>query len=117
MVIQCIQSIKASSAPRGRPLAKRFGDQVADNYLAHGDRVKFGSHYLEVRETPRHTGGCLTYVLDYETKLYPTHDYRGIMVTSVDEEKREARRLQLPVILNTFADTGYDPLERPCQNW
>jgi glyoxylase-like metal-dependent hydrolase (beta-lactamase superfamily II)/rhodanese-related sulfurtransferase len=32
--------------------------------LAHGDRVAFGGRHLEVRATPGHTNGCLTYVLD-----------------------------------------------------
>ncbi len=32
--------------------------------LAHGDRVRFGARHLEVRATPGHTDGCLTYVLD-----------------------------------------------------
>ncbi|WP_216900736.1 MBL fold metallo-hydrolase [Synechococcus sp. CCY 9618] len=32
--------------------------------LTHGDRVGFGSRHLEVRATPGHTDGCLTYVLD-----------------------------------------------------
>ncbi|MEX1317048.1 MAG: rhodanese-like domain-containing protein [Synechococcaceae cyanobacterium] len=39
----------------------------ADNVtlpLRHGDRVHFGSRHLEVRSTPGHTDGCLTYVLD-----------------------------------------------------
>jgi glyoxylase-like metal-dependent hydrolase (beta-lactamase superfamily II)/rhodanese-related sulfurtransferase len=36
----------------------------ADRLLAHGDRVGFGTRHLEVRATPGHTGGCLTYVLD-----------------------------------------------------
>lgn len=32
--------------------------------LKHGDRVAFGGRALEVRATPGHTDGCLTYVLD-----------------------------------------------------
>ncbi len=106
----------------------------ADRYLAHGDRVHFGKRYLEVRATPGHTQGCLTFVLDDESMaftgdcllirgsgrtdfqqgdaramyrsvrsqiltlppaclLYPAHDYRGLTVTSVDEERRFNPRL------------------------
>ena len=39
----------------------------ADNVtlpLHHGDRVRFGVRGLEVRSTPGHTDGCLSYVLD-----------------------------------------------------
>jgi glyoxylase-like metal-dependent hydrolase (beta-lactamase superfamily II)/rhodanese-related sulfurtransferase len=32
--------------------------------LHHGDRVGFGSRFLEVRSTPGHTDGCLSFVLD-----------------------------------------------------
>ena len=96
--------------------------------------MKFGKRYLQVRATPGHTNGCLTYVLDDETMaftgdcvlirgcgrtdfqqgdpramyravhaqifslpeaclLYPAHDYRGLTVTSVGEERRFNPRL------------------------
>lgn len=45
-------------------LAAASGAAHADRLLQHGDRVAFGSRYLEVRATPGHTNGCLTYVLD-----------------------------------------------------
>ena len=105
------------------------GAEGADRYLEHGDRVTFGDRYLEVRATPGHTSGCLTYVLDDRSSaftgdcllirgcgrtdfqegdagemyrsiheqifalpdaclVYPAHDYRGLTVTSVAEEKR-----------------------------
>ena len=97
--------------------------------LVDGDRVAFGSRHLEVRATPGHTSGCLTYVMDdhrmaftgdsllirgcgrtdfqqgsparlYRSVkeqifslpdnclLYPAHDYRGLTVTSVGEERQ-----------------------------
>lgn len=109
-------------------LSGACGAQGADVALAHGDRIAFGSRYLEARETPGHTNGCMTFVLDDESMaftgdallirgcgrtdfqqgsartlyrsvhsqiftlppaclLYPGHDYRGLMVTSVDEER------------------------------
>lgn len=115
-------------------LAAASGAQGADVALAHGDRVSFGARYLEARETPGHTNGCMTYVLDDESMaftgdallirgcgrtdfqqgsartlyrsvhsqiftlpqgclLYPGHDYRGLTVTSVDEERRLNPRL------------------------
>ena len=106
----------------------------ADRYLEHGDHVKFGRRHLQVRATPGHTNGCLSFVLDDESMaftgdcllirgsgrtdfqqgdartmfhsvhtqlmtlpdaclLYPGHDYRGLTVTSVAEEKRYNPRL------------------------
>ena len=106
----------------------------ADRLLKHGDRVAFGSRHVDVRATPGHTSGCLTYVLDDQSMaftgdsllirgcgrtdfqqgsparlyrsvheqilslppgclLYPGHDYRGLTVTSVAEEKRYNPRL------------------------
>ena len=51
-------------------LAKASAATGADRYLAHGDRVQFGKRYLEVRATPGHTQGCLTFVLDDESMAF-----------------------------------------------
>jgi len=40
------------------------GAQGADRQLKDLDTIAFGKRSLEARETPGHTGGCLTYVLD-----------------------------------------------------
>jgi sulfur dioxygenase len=55
-------------------LKQRCGSQIllsqaaraanVDRGLAHGDRVAFGTRHLQVRATPGHTDGCLSYVLD-----------------------------------------------------
>jgi glyoxylase-like metal-dependent hydrolase (beta-lactamase superfamily II)/rhodanese-related sulfurtransferase len=115
-------------------VAATSGAEGADRYLEDCERVAFGRRSLEVRATPGHTNGCLTYVLDDETRaftgdallirgsgrtdfqqgdpralyrsvharifslpdtclLYPSHDYRGLTVTSVGEEKRFNPRL------------------------
>ena len=109
-------------------LSADSGAAGADRYLAHGDRVPFGERWLDVRATPGHTHGCVSYVLDDESMaftgdcllirgsgrtdfqegdarmmyrsvksqilslppsclLYPAHDYRGLTVTSVAEER------------------------------
>jgi sulfur dioxygenase len=110
-------------------ISSKSGAEGADRFLSRGDRIDFGSRYLEVRETPGHTNGCLTFVLDDHSRaftgdcllvrgagrtdfqggnahtmyrsikeqifslpdsclLYPCHDYRGLTVTSVTEEKQ-----------------------------
>lgn len=115
-------------------LSAQSGAEGADRYVAHGDRVEFGQRAVEVRATPGHTHGCVTYVLDDhtaaftgdcllirgsgrtdfqqgdahamyrsvkgeilslpdDTLLYPAHDYRGLTVTSVAEERRFNPRL------------------------
>ena len=61
-------------------LRKRFGSAIvisadsgaegADRYVRHGDRIAFGKRYLEVRATPGHTSGCITLVLDDESKAF-----------------------------------------------
>jgi sulfur dioxygenase len=112
----------------------RTGVLTADRRVAEGDEVRFGAHVFEVRETPGHTEGCVTYVcheeriaftgdallirgcgrtdfqqgdagtlygsvrekilcLPAETRLYPAHDYKGRMVTTVAEERRFNPRL------------------------
>jgi glyoxylase-like metal-dependent hydrolase (beta-lactamase superfamily II)/rhodanese-related sulfurtransferase len=115
-------------------LSADSGAEGADRYLKHGDRVTFGERWLEVRATPGHTRGCITFVLDDESMaftgdcllirgsgrtdfqqgdaremyrsvrsqilslpqsclLYPAHDYRGLTVTSVAEERKFNPRL------------------------
>lgn len=110
-------------------LAQASGAQGADRLIVGGDRVYFGERWLEVRATPGHTDGCVSYVLDDrrmaftgdcllirgcgrtdfqqgsptrlfrsvheelltlpdDCLLYPAHDYRGLTVTSVAEERR-----------------------------
>jgi len=115
-------------------LSANAGADGADRLLQQDDIVSFGARSLEVRATPGHTGGCLTYVLDDRSMaftgdtllirgcgrtdfqegdprtlyrsvheqiftlpdtclLYPAHDYRGLTVTSVAEERRFNPRL------------------------
>jgi sulfur dioxygenase len=115
-------------------LSADSGAEGADRYLVADDVVVFGSRNLQVRKTPGHTNGCLTYVLDDRSMaftgdclmvrgsgrtdfqqgdptamyrsvhqqiftlpddclLYPAHDYRGLTVTSVREERRFNPRL------------------------
>ncbi|WP_394778502.1 MBL fold metallo-hydrolase [Undibacterium sp.] len=127
-------------------LSRAAGAALADRPLQHGDRIDFGSRHLNVRATPGHTNGCLTYVLDDSSMaftgdsllirgcgrtdfqqgspqqlfdsvreqiltlpadclLYPAHDYRGITVTSVAEERRFNPRLGGDVDVGDF--TGH----------
>ena len=127
-------------------LAEAVDAEGVNRSLRHGDRVTLGQCHLNVRATPGHTSGCLTYVLDDESMaftgdsllirgcgrtdfqggspeqlfasvreqiltlpddclLYPAHDYRGITVTSVAEERRFNPRLGGDVDLGDFA--GY----------
>jgi glyoxylase-like metal-dependent hydrolase (beta-lactamase superfamily II)/rhodanese-related sulfurtransferase len=115
-------------------LSATSGAEGADRFLVPDDTVAFGERNLQVRATPGHTGGCLTYVLDDRSMaftgdcllvrgsgrtdfqqgdpgamyrsvreqifslpdsclLYPAHDYRGLTVTSVGEERRFNPRL------------------------
>lgn len=127
-------------------LAEAAGASPADRLLRQGDRVDFGRRHLQVRATPGHTRGCLSYVLDdlsmaftgdcllirgcgrtdfqqgspgdlyrsVKTQilslpatclLYPGHDYRGLTVTSVEEERLFNPRLGGDV--NEVDFTGY----------
>lgn len=53
-------------------ISGRYGDMVkgANLLLDQGDRVAFGDRYLEVRATPGHTDGCITYVLDDQSMAF-----------------------------------------------
>lgn len=45
-------------------LSRRYGVEEVDFRVEDGDIVRFGNCALEVRATPGHTEGCVTYVLD-----------------------------------------------------
>jgi glyoxylase-like metal-dependent hydrolase (beta-lactamase superfamily II)/rhodanese-related sulfurtransferase len=53
-------------------ISRRYGTLVqgADLRLDHGDRVTFGERHLEVRATPGHTDGCVTYVIDNHSMAF-----------------------------------------------
>jgi glyoxylase-like metal-dependent hydrolase (beta-lactamase superfamily II)/rhodanese-related sulfurtransferase len=51
-------------------IAASAGASGADRLLRQGDRVPFGTRHLEVRATPGHTNGCLTYVLDDQSAAF-----------------------------------------------
>ena len=128
----------------GIALAAAAGATGADRALQHGDQVAFGARYVEVRATPGHTSGCLSFVLDDFSRaftgdcllirgcgrtdfqqgdshtlyasvhrhlftlpasclLYPAHDYNGLTVTSVEEERAYNPRLGAQVIEDDFA--------------
>ncbi len=127
-------------------IAAAAGVQGATRYLEHGEHVNFGGRYIEARETPGHTSGCMSYVLDDESmaftgdallirgcgrtdfqqgdagrlyrsireqmfslpdaaRLFPGHDYNGLTVTSVAEEKRYNPRFGGDISESDFA--GY----------
>ena len=115
-------------------VSRASGAEGAARFLQDGDWIELGKKKIEVRATPGHTDGCLTYVLDDrsmaftgdallirgcgrtdfqqgdartlfrsvrgrifslpdECIVYPGHDYRGLTMTSVGEEKRYNPRL------------------------
>ncbi len=45
-------------------LSRDAGAACADRLLGHGDHICFGARHLQVRCTPGHTSGCLSFVLD-----------------------------------------------------
>ncbi len=88
--------------------SRHGGPECADSLLKHGDFVRFGACSLEVRETPGHTAGCITYVLGDRTMAF-TGDallIRGCGRT--DFQQGDARTLYRSVhreILSLPADT------------
>ncbi|HKP56149.1 MAG TPA: MBL fold metallo-hydrolase [Polyangiales bacterium] len=45
-------------------VSERAGVICADRQVKHGDMIEFGSCRLQVRETPGHTAGCLSFVCE-----------------------------------------------------
>jgi len=50
--------------------AQACGISGLDIALSHGDAIQFGRRSLQARETPGHTSGCTTYVLDDESMAF-----------------------------------------------
>ncbi len=51
-------------------VSKASGAEGADRYLSAGDKVMFGDHHVEVRATPGHTHGCVSYVLGDKSRAF-----------------------------------------------
>jgi sulfur dioxygenase len=51
-------------------LARAGNAEGADRLLEHGDHIEFGARHLEVRATPGHTDGCITFVLDDQSMAF-----------------------------------------------
>lgn len=51
-------------------LAAAYGASNVDLPLRHGDVVHFGERWLDVRATPGHTGGCLSFVTHDRTAVF-----------------------------------------------
>ncbi len=118
----------------GIAVSAHAGASGMDLALKDGDRIGFGARFLEALETPGHTDGCMTFVLDDKSMaftgdallirgtgrtdfqqgnahalyrsitgkifalpdsclVYPAHDYRGLTVSSVGEERRHNPRI------------------------
>lgn len=74
-------------------VSAKGGAPCADVLVQDGDRVRFGERWLEVRETPGHTDGCLSYVLDDRSMVF-TGDALLIRGTGrTDFQQGDPRRL------------------------
>ncbi|XP_043702692.1 persulfide dioxygenase ETHE1 homolog, mitochondrial isoform X2 [Telopea speciosissima] len=49
-------------APGVKSIISKASNSKADLLIEHGDKIYFGNLFLEVRATPGHTFGCVTYV-------------------------------------------------------
>ena len=50
--------------------SRHSGIHGLDRQLAEGDTVQFGGHFLSVLETPGHTDGCISFVLNDESMVF-----------------------------------------------
>ena len=51
------------SRPAVKSSSRNPVEQKGRSLRQHGDTLQFGSHEVQVRETPGHMGGCVTYVM------------------------------------------------------
>ena len=50
--------------------SEHSGIEKLDRNLAQGDKVEFGAHALTVIETPGHTDGCISFLIDDESMVF-----------------------------------------------
>jgi len=127
-----LKKLLESSAVKS--IISKASGAAADIHVENGDEINFGNFALEVRSTPGHTNGCVSYVfhpsrmvftgdavlirgcgrtdfqegcsetlynsvmtqifsLPDEYSIYPAHDYKGLTVSTVGEEKKHNPRL------------------------
>ncbi|KAL0545844.1 hypothetical protein IC582_015740 [Cucumis melo] len=64
--------------PGAKSVISRASGSKADVLIEPGDRISFGDLFLEVRATPGHTSGCVTYVTgDEPDQPYPRMAFTG----------------------------------------
>ena len=128
-------------------VASNCGAECADRFVDHHDIIKIGSLSVQVRRTPGHTSGCISYILENkgqtyaftgdalmirgcgrtdfqegsaetlyqsvheqlftlpdETIVYPGHNYKGVLSSTILEEKRHNPRLRLENSKEAFID-------------
>lgn len=84
-------------------LSERSGTGCADRMVKDGDRIRFGSHELEVLETPGHTAGCLSFVTGDREKVF-TGDALLIRGSGrTDFQQGDSRKLYRSVHEKLFA--------------
>ena len=128
-------------------VASNCGAECADRFVDHHDIITIGSLSLQVRRTPGHTSGCISYILEHdgqtyaftgdalmirgcgrtdfqegsaeilyqsvheqlftlpdETIVYPGHNYKGVLSSTILEEKRYNPRLRLENTKDRFIE-------------
>jgi glyoxylase-like metal-dependent hydrolase (beta-lactamase superfamily II)/rhodanese-related sulfurtransferase len=83
-------------------VSAKGGAPCADVLAREGDKLSFGDRWLEVRETPGHTDGCLSYVLDDRSMVF-TGDALLIRGTGrTDFQQGDPRRLYTSITTKLF---------------
>jgi sulfur dioxygenase len=64
--------------PGVKSVISKASGAKADHFVDHGDKIYFGNLFLEVRSTPGHTAGCVTYVTgDSDAQPSPRMAFTG----------------------------------------
>ena len=85
-------------------VSEKAGVDCADRLVNEKDRIVFGDHVLFARETPGHTGGCVTFVLGKDATMAFTGDALLIRGTGrTDFQEGDARVLYRSVHEKIFS--------------
>jgi len=59
-----------SRLPECRSVLSLASGGRADVKVENGDRITFGGRFLEARSTPGHTNGCMSFILDDQSRVF-----------------------------------------------
>ena len=83
--------------------SEKSGINPLDKKLKANDKISFGAHYLQVIETPGHTDGCISFVLDDKSMVFTGDSLLIRGCGRTDFQQGSSRKLFQSITENLFS--------------